>query len=376
MLANELRKCWVPSVSVNEKVPKVLMIGPSLDSHGGMSSFASAVLEEASKRDDILINYFATVIPGSKVKKLIYGLKSVLGFLRTVANYDVVHINYATGLSMGRKRLFELVARARRKKIVIHSHGSEDEHRLRKGDRHLVARHLSFVAHSDALIVISDHWKNLYISLGIPKQKISVLRNGVRLLSGEEPVAVERDSVRLLYLGRLEDEKGVMDLLEALRLMESRLPSIKYKLILAGTGLDSDLARYESEAKRLKCDVEFVGWVEGADKDGLTKGSDIFVLPSHSEVLPMSMLEAMGAGVACIASRVGAIPSVIDDEMNGLLVDAGNCDDLALAIEQLIVDGRKRRSLATAGWHTVKDGYSIGATVDDLRAIYLSILES
>lgn len=359
-------------MSNHERVPRVLMLGPSLDSHGGMSSFASAVLAVASEREDICINYMPTVIPGTRIQKLRFGMHALCGFKDRLDECDVVHVNYASGFSMLRKRMFVKIARQEGKTVILHSHGSAEEEKLKSGDKATVQRLLSFASNADALIAISDEWKEIFVSAGIPAEKIFVLRNGVRLLSDgiekSNPASGER--VNILYLGRLEDEKGLNELFESVRLLEHRIDPERYRLIVAGAGNDQDVARYKSAARSLQSEVCFTGWVQGEAKDALTRAADIFVLPSHNEVLPMSLLEAMGAGAACIATSVGAIPTVIRNGVNGLLVNPGNALDLSDAMAFLLLDDDERQRVSAAGVDTVSQDYSVSATVDRLVGIY------
>ena len=359
-------------MSNRERVPRVLMLGPSLDSHGGMASFASAVLAVASEREDICLDYMPTVIPGTKVQKLRFGMHALRDFKDRLDECDVVHVNYASGLSMLRKRMFVKIARQEGKTVILHSHGSAEEAKLKSGDKVTVQRLLSFVSNADALIAISDEWKEIFVSAGIPDEKVFVLRNGVRLLSDgiEKPNLTSDERANILYLGRLEDEKGLNELFESVRLLEDRIDPKGYRLIVAGTGKDQDVARYKSVARSLQSEVRFTGWVQGEAKDDLTRAADIFVLPSHNEVLPMSLLEAMGAGAACIATSVGAIPTVVTHGVNGLIVPPRDVEALERSIESVVNNYGIRRRLAREAIRTVSERYSIAATVDELIKVY------
>jgi glycosyltransferase involved in cell wall biosynthesis len=98
--------------------------------------------------------------------------------------------------------------------------------------------------------------------------------------------------------------------------------------------------------------VKTPGWLDAAARTELLASSDILVLPSHAENLPMVVIEALSHGVAVIATPVGAVPEVITDGYNGILVPAGDEDALASSIERLLLDAKLRRSLGAAAKRT------------------------
>jgi glycosyltransferase involved in cell wall biosynthesis len=94
------------------------------------------------------------------------------------------------------------------------------------------------------------------------------------------------------------------------------------------------------------------------------------VLPSYYEGLPMSVLEAMALGVPVVASRVGGIPDLIEDQANGLLVAPGDIDGFVVAIDRLLVNADWRRVIGSAGRQTVERCYSAGRVLAELRGLY------
>lgn len=101
--------------------------------------------------------------------------------------------------------------------------------------------------------------------------------------------------------------------------------------------------------------------------------ADIFVLPSRAENQPVSILEAMARGVPVVATRVGAIPEQIDDGASGLLVDPGNAEQLAAALEQLIISPEKREAFGAAGQARFTRDFSVAACAQRFAAMYRSL---
>ena len=100
------------------------------------------------------------------------------------------------------------------------------------------------------------------------------------------------------------------------------------------------------------------------DMPGVYRSLDLLVLPSLNEGMPMTLLEAMAAGVPVIATRVGAIPNIIDDGRNGLLIDVGDPCQIGYAIERMLSCPEERRWIGTAGQRWVVENASISRSTE------------
>jgi glycosyltransferase involved in cell wall biosynthesis len=103
---------------------------------------------------------------------------------------------------------------------------------------------------------------------------------------------------------------------------------------------------------------------------------DIFVLPSYAEGLPISLLEAMCAGLPVIATPVGGIPTVVSHNEQGLLVEPGNIENLAKALDTLASSSQLRSQLGATARQTCMGQYSIESVVDKYMDMYFAILKN
>lgn len=185
--------------------------------------------------------------------------------------------------------------------------------------------------------------------LGIPKRDAPVIPSWTateRLLSiGRDRTFGPRDPVRLLYLGWLEREKGVEELLTAVGLLS---PDADFTLDIVGDGSYADAARNAVPAE-IADRVRFRGWLQGEAVESVLADSDVLVLPSWAEGLPNAMIEAMAAGLAVVTTPVGGIPDHISDGREGLLVPPRDANLLALALGRIVGDDELRKRLALAG---------------------------
>jgi glycosyltransferase involved in cell wall biosynthesis len=148
---------------------------------------------------------------------------------------------------------------------------------------------------------------------------------------------------RILSVGRLAAPKDFRTLVGAL----AQLPRGAAEALIVGDG--PDRAQLEAEIARLGLAEHVLLAGERRDVPELLAGADLFVLSSRSEGLPVSVLEAMAAGLPVIASRVGGLPELVADGETGMLVEAGDVDELAAALRLLLAEPALRRRLGAAG---------------------------
>jgi glycosyltransferase involved in cell wall biosynthesis len=159
---------------------------------------------------------------------------------------------------------------------------------------------------------------------------------------------------RLVAVGRLKAPKDFLTLVRAV----SVLPPDSCELVVVGDGPERE--RLEAEIGRLGLEerVRLVG--ERSDVPELLAGADAFVLSSASEGMPISVLEAMAAGLPVVASRVGGMAELVADGETGLLVTPGAPQELASALRRLLADRQLRHRLGDAGRVRVRERFDLG----------------
>lgn len=158
---------------------------------------------------------------------------------------------------------------------------------------------------------------------------------------------LDRPIPRVLFLGWLEEPKGVFELLQSALTLKQR--DIPVHVTFAGNGSALPAAIEFVERNGLHDRIAFAGWVDDDAKTALLNESDIFVLPSWSEGLPNAMIEAMSAGLACILTEVGMIPDYVVHGRHGLLVPPRDVDALTQALTQLVANPALRGEVARQG---------------------------
>ncbi|MBI5093404.1 MAG: glycosyltransferase [Candidatus Hydrogenedentes bacterium] len=198
-------------------------------------------------------------------------------------------------------------------------------------------------------VACSEFLRDQLASQGLKPDHVRVVYNAYSppdALTGSitrESLSIPNDRLIALFVGRLVSGKGVDTLIDATARQSG------WTLVVAGDGpLRADLER---QARDAKADVRFVGFT--ANVAGLYALADVVALPSRMEALPMTLIEAAAFGKPVVATRVGGIPEIVQDDVTGILVDYGDSAALGRALERLgAVEERDRMGAAAkAVWH-------------------------
>jgi len=177
--------------------------------------------------------------------------------------------------------------------------------------------------------------------------------------------------VRLLFLGWLEREKGIFELLEACTRL---VPAHAFTLAIVGRGHAESAAREFVAARGLSDRVRFLGWVQGQDQENILKESDVLVLPSWVEGLPNAMIEAMAAGLAVVVSAVGNVPDVITDGVEALLVSPKDVSGLERVMTRVILDAELRLALVERGHRFAAENFAVETAVTKFDKVIQSVI--
>jgi glycosyltransferase involved in cell wall biosynthesis len=207
-------------------------------------------------------------------------------------------------------------------------------------------------------------------SEGIPAARIHVIPNGVDCDLFTVPPR-QRPIRRIVTVANLRLEKGHDTLIAAMSLLAGRHPDVE--VVIVGDGpLRSTLVR-QVNLRGLRSRIRFLG--ERPDIASQLAGADLFVLPSRTEACPNAVLEAMSSGLPIVATRVGGVPELIEDGIDGLLVPADEPNELAGAIESLIEQPARADALGRAARQKAEQRFAFDRMVGGFEHLYLSALD-
>jgi glycosyltransferase involved in cell wall biosynthesis len=235
---------------------------------------------------------------------------------------------------------------------------------------------------ADALCTLSESLAaEVRERLRAPPERIAVIPNGIDAAAAEKAVADCAPHARqrlglspadlvLASVGRLHAEKGLPFLLEAFRTFLHEHP--RAVLLLAGDGPEGESLRKQAEALRIAGSVRFLGTLLSPWE--LLAAADIFVLASVYEGMPNALLEAMAASLPVVATAVGAVPEMVEDGSEGLVVSPGDPAALTAALERLAWSADLRKEMGARGRRKAGQAYSVDKATGKLENLYERLL--
>lgn len=218
----------------------------------------------------------------------------------------------------------------------------------------------------------SPHVAEILRHAGIREERLTFIRNGVDTHRFENAPPTLRAALRLGerpligFVGRLVEPKGGTVLLHAAKKVLKAHPEAAF--VLVGDGPEAAAWRSLAASLGIGANVIFAG--QHREMAGVYASLDVLVLPSFDEAMPMCLLEAMAAGRAVVATNVGAVPELIENNVTGLLVEPHQVDATAAAITKLLDDSAFRTRLGTAAHAHILRQYSADAMAHTYLGIY------
>lgn len=217
------------------------------------------------------------------------------------------------------------------------------------------------------------------LKLGIPNSKMHVIKRGVdierfRPIGKRENIkkelGIKKNNVVILFVGRLEQVKGIDYLIQAAKQLLKEYNYLTF--VFAGEG--TLRRKYEEMTQSIRENVMFLGFRN--DVCQLMNAADIFVLPSRSEAHPISVLEANACGLPVVASRVGGVPEIITDGVNGICVTPKNTNELAEALRKLITNPSLAKEMGKKGRVFVKQCFSEEIVASKVEKYYQQVIRT
>ena len=220
-----------------------------------------------------------------------------------------------------------------------------------------------------AILTNNDAARARLIAAGIPASKTIRFKYELhenRVTRGSR----DPSSFTIIFAGRFVREKGIFDLIRALREVLSTTQDTR--VLLAGSGPLEMVLRRELKAWERHDRVTFLGWIPRNTLLGMYRSADLLVLPTYSEGLVLVVAESLSNGVPVVAYRTGGIPDLVRHEVNGLLVERGDVEGFVRAITRLHKDRGFLRKLSLNCHDTVRDYSSLGVPTFD--SLLLSLI--
>jgi glycosyltransferase involved in cell wall biosynthesis len=342
-------------------------VGASLRTQGGISSVLTLYM--TNYRDLFRERHISSYLGQARFFDYLYFSKAIIQVVLVclIDKNPVFHIHTASQGSFLRKSILAWLIRMFGKPYIAHIHGAMFDKFMERASPRKRAAIMTYLERAVKIVVLSASWK-AYFEQFVPADHIVVIYNPCRVYPLDER---KRGSpgVRFLFLGRIGERKGAYDLIKAAAL----LPDLEFHLDIYGDGEVDKLRKCWAELPGRHAKVEIHGWVRHDRVGDIYNQADILMLPSYHEGLPMSILEAMGRGLAIISTRVGGIPEAVIDRENGFLVPPGDVEALAEKMLTLITQPTLLQKMGECSHELARQKFSVETIGGQLSELYKTL---
>ena len=235
-----------------------------------------------------------------------------------------------------------------------------------------------------ALVAVSPEVRDDLVSLGVaPREQFTVVRLGIELeqrvgggdgdrarLETRHALGIPPDRFVVGWIGRMTAVKRADDVLRVMRRL--RELDVDAVLCMVGDGPDRDAVERRAHELGIVRDSLFLGYQD--EVASYYAAFDALILPSANEGTPVSAIEALAGGRPVVATRVGGVPDVVRDGIDGYLVEPGDVDAMAARLADLAADPPLRHRMGEAGRASVHERYSVDRLLDDVDRLYRELL--
>lgn len=350
---------------------KLLLLSPLPPPSGGIARWTTLMLDHLAENSAIDLVHVDTRVPvrsGSRtgpIRRIIDGASVALRTWHTVHtnlkqhSIDVAHINTSGSIGFARDIVTLTMLQHYDVPTVLHLRFGRVPNVLK--EHGWEAKLLSRCIRMSRAVIAIDPATEVSVSEHFQKTLVRRIPNfGDSLHAVSRP---EERSQTVVFTGRIEPQKGIRDLLEAWR----TIPHDGWRLALAGSVSD----HMRAEVSRV-ADVSLLGVLEPRQVQSLLDDSAIFCLPSHTEGFPNSLLEAMLAGSACIATDVGACREMLSPNC-GIVVAPRSIPELSAALRDLIGNPDMRKQYSDSARLKANEHYTPKAVIQQYSSLWMNL---
>jgi len=355
-----------------EKYPETIVLTPSTDCLGGIANYYN-VLKPYFHQN---VKYFtrgARTQPfkGPKVKYIIIMLGDYFKFIEILImrKARLIVINTSIGVSgLVRDAIYLIIAIIFNKRVILFFRGIDDNI-LNEIEHNYLSIFRSIFFRSDSIIVLSTDFQKMLTKWGYQKKIYvettvvddNIYRSNASFLNDK--------SKTILFLARLERDKGVFEAIKTLQICRNLHNDIR--IIIAGEGtIYKEVSNYV-QSNNIE-GVTFIGYVKGDRKSEAFHKSAIYLFPStHSEGMPNSVLEAMAYGLPVITSSVGGIRDFFENGKMGFIVSSNNPEDYAKKVLEILNSSVLREEISTYNYKYAKNHFIASVVSKRLEQVFI-----
>lgn len=354
---------------------KILIIGPLPNPITGVSLANQIVLDNLRKYTNKDIDFINTSYSSLKEDIGKFNFKKVFYYIKQYKEISKIKSSNKIYMTIGQTYFgvlkylpYFLLAKLLKKEIIVHVHGNH----LWKEYEHLVGLKkkifYKILSMSNSGIVLSSSLKK-NLAPFLPNDKIYILENFVEDFLFENLVEKKFDKLRIIYLSNLMQEKGILDLLDALLILKEK--GIDFEAQIAG-GVDSNMNKVmESYFEKFDSNVTYLGLVYKEDKKRLLEWGNVFVFPTYyaMEGQPISNFEAMATGNILLTTKHAGIPDVFQENINGFYIEKKSPKSIVNKLVEINKNLHGYKKISEHNMNEAKEKYRVAIFIKKLDDI-------
>jgi glycosyltransferase involved in cell wall biosynthesis len=316
---------------------------------------------------------------GSCNPKILHNISKLYSYYLMLEDIDLSQYDIIHAQDRYTANVIGLLNQSHQKPLLFTPHGFMTQNRLKfnlmeKGsveEIYFSAIDKQAIKNANQLIILCDVFRPFLINIGAEEDKMTTVYTGIDLEEWniQKKVKNSQSKTVITCISRLRPRKGHKYLFKALALIQDKLKNVEVRIV----GDGEMRKKLEKQVSKLKLkNVSFLGSREDVSK--LLSESDIFVLPTTSDTLPISLIEAMFTNQAILTTNCGGIPEIIKDNFSGYVVEPANPKQLAEKLSLLLQKKSLRTELAGNAQAFAQQHLTVSTMVQKIEGIYRSLL--
>jgi len=253
--------------------------------------------------------------------------------------------------AMIRDMIFLFLSSVIKQKTFVFFHGWDKEYANKPDKKKLI----KLLNHTSGIFVLANEFKNELLRMGLTMPIFHGTTTVNDKLTEDFNIESRNGSINtLLFLSRVEIEKGILIAIDTFKILKQKYPLLKFKI----TGYGKALSRSKEYVKNNNIkDIEFTGELWGKDLIEAFNSSDLYIFPSYAEGMPTSVLESMAFGLPVVTRKVGGLADFFENDKMGYITESFDPKVFALEIEKLINSPENCRKISRYNYHYAKEHF-------------------
>lgn len=337
---------------------KVLIVGTSKYTRGGITAVIKTQ-QRGEQWNRFHCKWIGYHVDRAAWIKVLYYAYAIVCYCLYLPFYQIVHYQFSLQTDAKRSYYFFKIAKLIGKKTIIHLHCGDQLPEIWS------PMYEEMFTKCDMALVLSPSIKRKVEEYIGTNHRVEVLFNPCPTIGQITPF--EKREKEILFAGTLNSNKGYADLICGFAKIAQKHPD--WKVVFAGNGqVEQAKALVQSLGVENQC--QFLGWVNGEQKDAAFRRASVLCLASYQEGFPMAVLDAWAYGVPVVSTPAGGLIDIIQEGKNGLLFEAGNIDQMAEKLDRIISDDTLRKNIGGESRMLAYTTFNINTINNQLGDLY------